>query len=238
VSAAQVIVVIVAVGLLGLLHLALRTARVPAGIPSTAEPRPWIRRDPVLGLLVLAALAALAFAGLAFIVSLVDDEDTTGPPTQATTTAPTTTTATTAPPPPQPPPPAPAALEPPAGAALVARVITNADGSVADSRNRVGNAPIAVKQENGVYAVDVPGLSPTLRRQAILRVRSAGATRGVSVSARKMGPEAEFVVFTRNARTGEFAYAGFVFAAYLPKEDLEATAGDDEEGRPALPGTR
>jgi hypothetical protein len=229
VSAAQVIVVIVAVGLLGLLHLALRTARVPAGVPSTAEPRPWIRRDPVLGVLVLAALATLAFVGVAFVVSLIDDEDTT---------APTATTATTAPPPPQPPPPAPAALQPPAGATLVARVVTDADGSVTGSHNRVGNAPVAVKRENGVYAVDVPGLSPTLRRQAILRVRPAGATRGVRVSARKMGPEAEFVVFTRDAQTGEFADAGFEFAAYLPKEDLEATAGDDKEGRPALPGTR
>jgi hypothetical protein len=238
VSAAQVIVVIVAVGLLGLLHLALRTARVPAGIPSTAEPRPWIRRDPVLGVLVLAALAALAFAGVAFVVSLIDDEDTTAPATQATTTAPTATTPTTAPPPPQPPPPAPAALQPPAGATLVARVVTDADGSVTGSHNRVGNAPVAVKRENGVYAVDVPGLSPTLRRQAILRVRPAGATRGVRVSARKMGPEAEFVVFTRDTQTGEFADAGFEFAAYLPKEDLEATAGDDKEGRPALPGTR
>jgi hypothetical protein len=233
-SPAQLIVIIAAVGLLGVLHLALRAARVPAGAPSTAEPRPWVRRDPLLGVLVLAALAALAFAGVAFVVSLVDDDDTTAPTTQATTTAPT---ATTAPPPPQPPPPAPTPVEPPAGTALVARVVTGADGSISGGRNRVGKTPAVVQRETGVYAVTVPGLSPELRRQALIRARPADGTSSVRVSARKMGPEAEFVVFTRDAQTGDFADAGFEFAVFLPKQDLEATAGDDE-GRPALPGTR
>jgi hypothetical protein len=234
-SPAQLIVIIAAVGLLGVLHLALRAARVPAGVPSAAEPRPWVRRDPILGVLVLAALAALAFAGIALVVSLVDEEDTTAPTTRATTTAPTTTAA---PPPPQPPPPSPVPVEPPAGTALVARVVTDADGSVTGSRNRVGNAPAVVKQENGVYAVTVPGLSAKQRRQALIRARPSDATPGVRVSTRKMGPEAEFVVFTRDAQTGDFADTGFEFAAFLPKQDLEATAGDDEDGRPELPGTR
>jgi hypothetical protein len=233
-SPAQLIVIIAAVGLLGVLHLALRAARVPAGVPSAAEPRPWVRRDPVLGVLALAAVAALAFAGIALVVSLVDDEDTTAPTTQATTTAPT---ATTAPPPPQPPPPAPVPVEPPAGTALVARVVTDADGSVTGSRNRVGETPAVVKRETGVYAVTVPGLSAKLRRQAEIRARPTEGTRAVRVSTRKMGPEAEFVVFTRDAQTGEFAEAGFEFAVFLPKQDLEATAGDDE-GRPELPGTK
>jgi hypothetical protein len=236
-SPAQLIVVIAAVGLLGALHLALRAARVPAVVPSTAGPRPWISRVPIVGVLVLAALAALAFAGIAFVVSVVDDEDTTAPSTQATTTGPTATTATTAPPPPQPPPPAPAPLEPPTGTALVARVVTDADGSVSGSRNRVGNAPAVAKREKGVYAVAVPGLSPELRRQATIRVRPSDATGGVRASARKMGPKAEFVVFTRDAQTGDFADSGFELAIFLPKQDLEATAGDDE-GRRELPGTK
>jgi hypothetical protein len=235
-SPAQLIVIIAAVGLLGALHLALRAARVPAGAPPAAAPRPWPHRDPVLVVLVLAALAALAFAGVAFVVSMVDDEDTTAPTTQAaTTTAPTTNTA---PPPPQPPPPSPpTALEAPAGTALVARVVTGADGSVQAARNRVGSAPQAVERENGVYTVRVPGLSAELRRRAVVRVRPVDGTPGVRVSSRKMGPEAEFVVFTRDTQSGNFADNGFEFAVFLPRQELEVTAGD-EQGRRHLPGTK
>ena len=233
-SPPQLIVIIAAVGLLGALHLALKAARVPAGAQPAAAPRPRPRRDPVLGVLLLAVLAALAFAGVAFVVSMVDDEDTTAPTTQ-TTTAPTTNTA---PPPPQPPPPSPpAAREAPAGTALVARVVTGADGSVQAARNRVGSAPLAVERENGVYTVHVPGLSAELRRRAVVRVRPVDGTPGVRVSSRKMGPEAEFVVFTRDAQTGNFADNGFEFAVFLPRQELEATAGD-EQGRRQLPGTK
>lgn len=235
-SPAQLIVIIAAVGLLGALHLALKAARVPAGAASAAAPRPSPRRDPVLGVLVLAALAALAFAGVAFVVSMVDDEDTAAPPTQATTSTPTTTTA---PPPPQPPPPSPtpAQIEPPAGTALVARIVTDGDGSVAAGRNRVGAAPAALKRETGVYTVSVPGLSAEQRRRSIIRAGPADGTPAAAVSARKMGPEAEFVVFTRDAQTGDFADTGFEFAVFVPRQELEATAGD-EEGRPQLPGTK
>ena len=233
-SPPQLIVIIAAVGLLGALHLALKAARVPAGAQPAAAPRPRPRRDPVLGVLLLAVLAALAFAGVAFVVSMVADEDTTAPTTQ-TTTAPTTNTA---PPPPQPPPPSPpAAREAPAGTALVARVVTGADGSVQAARNRVGSAPLAVERENGVYTVRVPGLSAELRRRAVVRVRPVDGTPGVRVSSRKMGPEAEFVVFTRDAQTGNFADNGFEFAVFLPRQELEATAGD-EQGRRQLPGTK
>jgi hypothetical protein len=235
-SASQLIVTIAAVGLLGALHLVLRAARQPAGAATVAAPRAGLRRPPLVAVLVLAALAALVFAAVAFVVSVVDDEeDTTAPTRQATTTAPATTAA---PPPPQPPPPAPAPLEPPAGTALVSRVVTAADGSLSASRNRVGRAPTVVKRETGVYAVSAPGLSPELRRRATVRARPAEAAPDARVSARKVGPDAEFVVFTRDAQTGDFADTGFEFAVFLPEQDLESTAGDDEDTRPQLPGTR
>jgi hypothetical protein len=235
-STGQLIVTIASVGLLAALHLVSRAARVPAGSAAAPAPRPGIRREPLLAILGLAALAALAFAGIAFVVSVVDDEDdATAPATRPATTALTTTAA---PPPPQPPPPAPAPLEPPAGTALVARVVMGADGSIVSGRSRAGDAPVAVKREKGVYTVDVPGLSPELRRSASIRARPANGASSARVTVRKMGPEAEFVVFTRDAKTGEFADTGFEFAVFLPKRDLEATAGEDEDGRPELPGTR
>jgi hypothetical protein len=235
-STAQLIVTIAAVSLLAALHLALRAARAPAGPASATVARPGVRRDPLLAVLGLAALAALAFAGVAFVVSVLDDEDEpTAPTTQATTTAPATPTA---PPPPQPPPPAPAPLEPPAGTALVARVVTDVDGSITGGRNRVGRTPTVVKRERGVYAVSVPGLPANLRKRAAVRVRPADGSPRVMVSARKIGPEADFMVFTRDATTGDFADTGFEFAAFLPQQDLESSAGDDETGRPQLPGTR
>jgi hypothetical protein len=236
-STGQLIVTIAFVGLLGALHLLLRAARVPAGGTSVLAPPSAGRRDPIAAVLVLGALAALVFAGVAFVVSVVDDEDeATRPTSQATTTAPTTSAA---PPPPQPPPlPAPEALEPPEGTALVARVVAEPDGSIAAARNAVGAAPRVMKRENGVYAVNVPGLAPELQRRAVIRARPANGAPGVMVSARKVGPEAEFVVFTRDAQTGAFAETGFEFAAFVPKQDLESAAGEEQQGRPQLPGTR
>lgn len=187
-------------------------------------------------LLVLAALAALAFAGVAFVVSVLDDEDTTAPTTQATTTAPATTAA---PPPPQPPPPpAQVPVEPPAGTALVARVVAQPDGAVASMRNRVGEAPTVREREAGVYEVAVPGLTPKLRRVAVVRARPANGAPGVIVSARKVGPSADFVVFTRDEQTGAFAETGFEFAVFLPEQELEGTAGEGKSGRAQLPPTR
>jgi hypothetical protein len=235
-STGQLIVTIASVGLLGALHLVLRAARAPAGAASVVGPPAGMRRDLLVPALVLAALAALAFAGIAFVVSVVDDEDATAPSTQATT-APATTTA---PPPAQLPPPAPASLEPPAGTELVARMVVQPEGAVATARNRFGQPPRVIVREEGVYAVIVPGLSPELRRRAVVRVRPADGTPGVLVSARKVGPRADFVVFTRDAQTGGFAQTGYEFALFVPQQDVEGAAGEGEEGdgRPVLPPTR
>jgi hypothetical protein len=185
-------------------------------------------------LIALAALVALVVAGVAFVVSVVDDDEETAAPTRTTTTAPPTT----APPPPQPPPPAPAPLQTPSGTTLVARVVATADGSPATSRNRVGKNVAVVERETGVYAVIVPGLSPQLRKRAVVRARPANGAPGVRVSARKVGPQSEFVVFTRDAQSGDFAESGFELAVYLPKQVLEGTAGQAEDGRLKLPPTR
>jgi hypothetical protein len=233
-STGQLIVTIALVGLLGALHLVLRAARAPAGTASVAAPRPVARR-PLMALLVLAALAALAFAGVAFVVSVLDDEDTTAPTTQPTTTAPATPAA---PPPPQPPPPAPAPLEAPSGTALVARVVAQPDGAVSSRRNRVGEAPKVTEREAGVYEVAVPGLTPELRRAAVVRVRPADGAPGIMVSVRKVGPSADFMVFTRDEQTGAFAESSFEFAVFLPEQELEGTAGENKSGRPQLPPTR
>jgi hypothetical protein len=237
-STGQLIVTIAFVGLLGAFHLVLRTVRAPAGAASVTPPRPAARRDPLMALLALAALAALAFAGVAFVVSVLDDggdEDTTAPAAQTTTTA---RAATEAPPPPQPPPPAPAPLEPPSGAVFVARIVAEPDGAVASRRNRVGEAPRVREREAGIYEVTVPRLTPKLRRAALVRARPANSAPGVLVSARKVGPSADFVVFTRDEQTGAFAETGFEFAVFLPKQELEGTAGEEEGGRERLPPTR
>jgi hypothetical protein len=237
-STGQLIVTIAFVALLGAFHLVLRTVRAPAGAASVTPPRPAARRDPLMALLALAALAALAFAGVAFVVSVLDDggdEDTTAPAAQTTTTA---RAATEAPPPPQPPPPAPAPLEPPSGAVFVARIVAEPDGAVASRRNRVGEAPRVREREAGIYEVTVPGLTPKLRRAALVRARPANSAPGVLVSARKVGPSADFVVFTRDEQTGAFAETGFEFAVFLPKQELEGTAGEEEGGRERLPPTR
>jgi hypothetical protein len=234
-STGQLIVTIACVGLLGALHLMLRAARAPAAAGAVAAPRRVLRRDPFVPLLALTALAALVAAGIAYVVSVVDDDDEAAAPTaRTTTTAPTTATA---PPPPQPPPPAPPPLEAPPGTALVAGVITNPDGSVSTSRNRVGKSLTVAERETGVYAVTVPGLSPQLRERAVVRARPANGSRGVAVSTRK-APESGFIVFTRDAQSGEFEESGFEFAVYLPKQLLEGTAGEAEDGRPKLPPTR
>jgi hypothetical protein len=235
-STSQLIVTIASVGLLGALHLVLRAARAPAGAASIARPQPGIRRDLLLPGLVLAALAALAFAGIAFVVSVVDDEETTAPSTQ-TTTAPAISTA---PPPAQPPPPAPASLQPPAGTELVARMVVEPNGAVSAASNRVGDRPRVIIREEGVSAVTVPGLTPKMRRLAVIRVRPANGTPGVRVSARKVGPRADFIVFTRDAQTGDFAQTGYEFAVYFPQQDVEGAAGEGEEGgaRQELPPTR
>jgi hypothetical protein len=238
-STGQLIVTIASVGLLGAFHLVLRTVRAPAGAASVTAPRPAARRDPLMALLALAALAALAFAGVAFVVSVLDDgddDDTTAPATPTTTTA---RAATDAPPPPQPPPPpAPAALEPPSGAVFVARVVAQPDGAVASRRNRVGEAPRVREREAGIYEVTIPGLTPKLRRAALVRARPANSAPGVLVSVRKVGPSADFVVFTRDEQTGAFAETGFEFAVFLPKQELEGAAGEEEGGRERLPPTR
>jgi hypothetical protein len=57
------------------------------------------------------------------------------------------------------------------------------------------------------------------------------------VSVRKVGPNADFMVFTRD-ETGAFAESGFEFAVFLPEQELEGTAGGEEDGRPQLPPTR
>jgi hypothetical protein len=230
------IVTIASVGLLGALHLVLRAARAPVGTASVAGPHAGMRRDLLLPALVLAALAALVFAGIAFVVSVLDDEDTTAPSTQTTTAAATTT----APPPAQPPPPAPAALEPPAGTELVSRIVVEPNGAIAAASNRVGDRPRVIVREEGVSAVTVPGLSPEMRRLAVIRVRPANAAPGVRVSARKVGPQADFVVFTRDAQTGDFAQTGYEFAVFFPQQDVEGAAGEEEVegGRPVLPPTR
>jgi hypothetical protein len=189
-----------------------------------------------MALLVLAALAALAFAGVAFVVSVLDEDDEgTAPSTQQATTVPGTTAA---PPPPQPPPPPPAPIEPPAGTAFVASVVVQPDGLLADTRNQVGEAPSVEIREAGVYEVEIPGLPPELRRVAKVHARPANGTPGVMVSARKVGPGADFMVFTRDEQTGAFAETGFEFAVFLPKQALEGTAGGEEDGRPQLPPTR
>jgi hypothetical protein len=232
-STGQLIVTIAFVGLLGAFHLVLRGARAPAGAAAVAAPRPAARRVPLMALLVFAAFAALAFAGVAFVVSVLDNEDTTAPATQATTTARATTEA---PPPPSSPPVPP--LEAPRGTESVASVLVTADGLLADTRNRVGAAPSVVEREEGVYTVEVPGLTAALRRKAVIRTRAANGASGVMVSARKMGPGAEFVVFTRDGQTRAFKETGFEFAVFLPQQELEGTAGDEEDGRPVLPPTR
>ena len=195
-----------------------------------------MRRDLLLPALVLAALAALVFAGIAFVVSVLDDEDATAPSTQ-TTTAPATNTAPPAQPPP---PPGPASLEPPAGTELVARIVVEPSGAVAAARNRVGDRPRVIIREEGVSAVTVPGLSPEMRHLAVIRVRPANGTPGVRVSARKVGPQADFVVFTRDAQTGGFAQTGYEFAVFFPQQDVEGAAGEEEDAdpRPVLPPTR
>jgi hypothetical protein len=58
------------------------------------------------------------------------------------------------------------------------------------------------------------------------------------VSSRKVGPSATFIVFTRDEQSGAFAESGFEFAAFLPQQVLEGTAGEEEDGRPVLPPTR
>jgi hypothetical protein len=234
VSTAQLIVTLAFVGLLGAFHVVLRTARASMGTAAVTASRPSLRRGPTTMLLVLGGVAALAFAAAAFVISTVgDDEDDASAPTQPTVT---TTPPTTMPPaPPEPPPPA---LDAPAGTALVARVVTNARAAVTTTRNRVGDRLRVVKRERGVYAVSVPGLSAEQRQEAQIRARRAKGSPRAAVSARKMGPQAQFVVFTRNSETGEFSDSGFEFAVFLPKEDLEATAAEDDGGRPELPGTR
>jgi hypothetical protein len=236
-STGQLIVTIACVGLLGAVHLVLRAARAPAGAGAVAAPRTFVRRDPFAALLAAAALAALVVAGAAFVVSAVDDDDDEGaaPTARTTTTAPATATA---PPPPQPPPPTPAPLETPSGTALVAHVIANADGSLSTSRNRVGERVRVAERETGVYAVTVPGLTPRLRRQAVVRARPVNGAPGVKVSARNVGPVGEFVVFTREAQSGDFTASAFELAVYLPKEALEGTAGEASDGQPKLPPTR
>jgi hypothetical protein len=235
-STGQLIVTIACVGLLGALHLVLRAARAPAGAGVVAAPGSLVRRDPFTALLALAAFAALVVAGTAFVVSAVDDDDdAAGPTTRTTTTAPATATA---PPPPPPPPVAPAPLETPSGTALVARVSANADGSLSTSRSRVGEGVRVAERETGVYAVTVPGLTPRLRRQAVVRARPPGGAPGVTVSVRKVGPAAEFMVFTREAQSGDLAESAFELAVYLPKQVLEGTAGETDDGRMKLPPTR
>jgi hypothetical protein len=188
-----------------------------------------------MALLVLAALAALAFAGVAFVVSVLDDDDTTAPATQATTTVPATTAA---PPPPQPPPPAPPPLAAPSGTAFVARVVAQPDGAVVGARNRVGDTPTVREREAGVYEVRVPGLTQELRRAAEVRARPANGAPGVVVSARKVAPSADFMVFTRDEHTGAFAESGFELAVFLPKQELEGTAGQERDDRLELPRTK
>jgi hypothetical protein len=117
-------------------------------------------------------------------------------------------------------------------------VVTNAEAAVTATSNRVGDRLRVVKRETGVYAVSVPGSSAALRREAVIRTRPAAGGRDVKVSARKVGPGAEFVVFARDTETGEFADAGFEFVVFLPKQDLEATAAEEDGERPQLPGTR
>jgi hypothetical protein len=235
-STGQLIVTITFVGLLGALHLVLGTVRSPAGASTVAAPRPEARRAPLIALLVVAAVAALAFAGVAFVVSVLDDEETTAPATEPTTSAPVSAPA---PPPPQPPPPpAPTQLEAPSGTLLVARVVAQRRGSLADARNTVGRAPRLVMREQGVYEVRVPGLTPELRRSAVLRVRPASGARGVMVSARKVGPSADFLVFTRDAQSRAFAAAGFELAVFLPKRALGGPTGEEGDGRPVLPRTK
>jgi hypothetical protein len=231
VSTAQLIVTLAFVGLLGAFHLVSRAARASAGTAPVTAARPAFRRGPLTALLVIAALVALGFVAAALVVSAADEDDDITAPTQPTTT----TMPPMPPPPPEPPRPA---LHAPAGTALVARVVTNAKAVVTTTRNRVGDRVRVVKRERGVYAVSVPGLSPARRRDAVIRAQPSDRADGVKVSARKVGPGMEFMVFSRDTQTGEFADAGFELAVFLPKQDLEATAADDDRGRPELPGTR
>jgi hypothetical protein len=231
VSTAQLIVTLAFVGLLGAFHLVSRAARASAGTAPVTAARPAFRRGPLTALLVIAALVALGFVAAALVVSAADEDDDVTAPTQPTTT----TMPPMPPPPPEPPRPA---LHAPTGTALVARVVTNAKAVVTTTRNRVGDRVRVVKRERGVYAVSVPGLSPARRRDAVIRAQPSDRADGVKVSARKVGPGMEFMVFSRDAQTGEFADAGFELAVFLPKQDLEATAADDDRGRPELPGTR
>jgi hypothetical protein len=236
-STGQLIVTFAFVGLLGALHLVLRTVREPASASSVAAPRPAARSAPLMALLVVGAVAALAFAGVAFVVSVLDeDEEATAPATQPAPTP----GATGRPPPPQPPPPpAPAApIRPPAGTAFVANVLVQTDGLLVDARNQVGDAPNVEMRETGVYEVEIPGLTARLRRTAVVRVRPANGTPDVMVTARKVGPSANFMVFTRDEQTGAFADSGFEFAVFLPEQELEGTAGEAGDGRPQLPPTR
>lgn len=78
-------------------------------------------------------------------------------------------------------------------------------------------------REAGVYKVEIPGLTARLRRTAVFRVRPANGTPGMS--ARKVGPSANFMVFTRDEQSGAFAEYGFEFAVFLPEHELEGTAG-------------
>jgi hypothetical protein len=235
-STGQLIVTIAFVGLLGALHLALRAVRAPSSAGSVAAPAPAARPDRLSALLVLAALGALAFAGIAFVVSVLDEEDTTSTstPTQPESTAPATTAPMTAGELPASPVPA----EPPAGTAQVAYIVVQPDGTLATKRNRVGGAPTLTMREAGVYEISIPGLPPEQRKKAMLRAGPANGAEGVVVSVRKTGPEANFVVFTRDQQTDQFAETGFEFAVFVPKRQLEGAAGEQRNEREQLPPTR
>jgi hypothetical protein len=185
--------------------------------------------------LVLAAFGALAFAGIAFVASVLDDE-TTALSSQRETPAPAATSPLPGPQPQQPASPVPA--EPPAGTAMVARMVAQPDGTLATTRSRVGNAPTLTMHEEGVYEITVPGLSAALRKTAVLRAGPANGAEGVVVSVRKAGPEANFVVFTRDQQSGQFAETGFELAVFLPARQLEGAAGKLQDTREQLPPTR
>jgi hypothetical protein len=233
-STGQLIVTIACVGLLGALHIALRAARAPSGAGSFAAPAVRARPDRLSALIVLAALGALAFAGIAFVVSVLDEEDTTAPFTQPETNAPATTAPMTAGELPASPVPA----EPPAGTAQVAYIVVQPDGTLATKRNRVGGAPTLTMREAGVYEISIPGLPREQRKRAMLRAGPANGAEGVVVSVRKTGPEANFVVFTRDQQTDQFAETGFEFAVFVPKRQLEGAVAKQQDERDQLPPTR
>ncbi len=221
-SLSFVLVTLLAVLLLGALHVAFARAAPSAHLGELARDLTG-GRDPWTRVLVAGALAATLFAlGVVVVTWLVDDDESAAPDTRATTTAPTattgtdtqtspTTTATTRPP-------TTTSVQPPPGSVVLVRlVVEGSSGRVQRYLNRVGDEPVVRAVGPGFYRILVPGLTPETRSRAVLRVTTSGRT---LAEVRKSPVSPALIVETRDRPTGTPAARDFTLVVFGARRDV------------------